>query len=305
MEETATAAAIELTDTGYLDLVSGGIGGMAGVLAGAPLDTVRIRQQQPGGWQASSAWSVLSQTMRKEGPLSIFRGMSYPFSTAALSNAVCFYSYGAASRNLDAATTEQATLPLASVFWAGCFAGAAQMVLNNPMELLKIRLQLQTATRGMPGYLGPLSMLRHVIATDGLVFGLYRGSTITAIRDVPSFGIYFVVFEGAREFLDPGSRSNGKNHPAAIWAAGGAAGALSWLAVYPFDVVKSRIQATSALSSPYSSWLDCFWQGLRREGSRMFVQGLGATLGRAFLVNGAIFSAFELCHSQIKGYYER
>jgi solute carrier family 25 carnitine/acylcarnitine transporter 20/29 len=37
------------------------------------------------------------------------------------------------------------------------------------------------------------------------------------------------------------------------------------------------------------------------EGARVFFRGLGATLCRAFLVNGAIFSAYELSHGLLKG----
>jgi hypothetical protein len=33
----------------------------------------------------------------------------------------------------------------------------------------------------------------------------------------------------------------------------------------------------------------------RQEGSSVFVRGLGATMGRGFVVNAAIFAAFEAC----------
>lgn len=34
----------------------------------------------------------------------------------------------------------------------------------------------------------------------------------------------------------------------------------------------------------------------RAEGPGVFFRGLGTTLGRAFVVNGAIFSAYEFSH---------
>ena len=37
-----------------------------------------------------------------------------------------------------------------------------------PVDLLKIRLQLQMAVRGAPGYVGPLSLLANVVRTEGL-----------------------------------------------------------------------------------------------------------------------------------------
>jgi hypothetical protein len=37
-----------------------------------------------------------------------------------------------------------------------------------PVDLLKIRLQLQTALPGSPGYVGPLSLLGRVLRREGL-----------------------------------------------------------------------------------------------------------------------------------------
>ena len=52
--------------------------------------------------------------------------------------------------------------------FAGCFSGLCQTVITIPTELLKIRLQLQTATPGMPGYVGPIRLLRQVLYREGL-----------------------------------------------------------------------------------------------------------------------------------------
>lgn len=66
-------------------------------------------------------------------------------------------------------------------------------------------------------------------------------------------GVYFWVYEACRELFEPGSRASGSNSLLALWAAGGVGGAVSWLSVYPADVVKSRLQAAGAAgqASPY------------------------------------------------------
>jgi solute carrier family 25 carnitine/acylcarnitine transporter 20/29 len=102
-----------------------------------------------------------------------------------------------------------------------------------------------------------------------------------------------------RELLEPGSDGGGSHSPLALWGAGGLAGALSWLSMYPFDVVKTRCQAGAAAApgeAPYRGALDCARRSYASEGAAVFVRGLFTTLGRAFLVNGAIFSAYELAH---------
>jgi Mitochondrial carrier protein len=60
--------------------LAGGIAGAAGVLAGQPLDTVRIRMQQPEcPW--GSAGAALRATVAREGPAALFRGVTYPLAT--------------------------------------------------------------------------------------------------------------------------------------------------------------------------------------------------------------------------------
>lgn len=49
--------------------------------------------------------------------------------------------------------------------------GAIQTFISCPVELLKIRLQLQRAKPGTAGYIGPLGMLRQVVAHEGVAGG--------------------------------------------------------------------------------------------------------------------------------------
>lgn len=56
---------------------------MFGVAAGAPLDIIRVRQQQPGR-AASSALQVLRSIVALEGSRSLFKGMAYPLWTSAV-----------------------------------------------------------------------------------------------------------------------------------------------------------------------------------------------------------------------------
>lgn len=55
-----------------------------------------------------------------------------------------------------------------SICCAGTFAGLMQTAITTPTELLKIRLQLQTKLPGMPGYVGPLRLLRQVTRREGI-----------------------------------------------------------------------------------------------------------------------------------------
>lgn len=108
--------------------------------------------------------------------------------------------------------------------------------------------------------------------------------------------VYFGTYEYMRELLHPGCRTNGEESLSTMLVSGGLAGSLSWLCCYPLDVVKSRLQAQCAGGAPpqYKGIIDCIRTSASQEGNGVFWRGLGPSLARAFLVNGAIFSAYEL-----------
>jgi len=71
--------------------------------------------------------------------------------------------------------------------------------------------------------------------------------------------------------------------------AGGTAGAMSWASIYPVDVVKTRMQATSQFSSVRT----CITTMLQKEGVAAFFQGLTPCLVRSFPVNATVFFVYE------------
>ncbi|KAK9810339.1 hypothetical protein WJX72_009024 [[Myrmecia] bisecta] len=221
-------------------------------------------------------------------------GAAYPVTTIAVQSAVVFQTYGLSCRYLANRSGTPADQPvsLSKVYLAGMVAGTVQTAIITPVDLLKIRMQVQHAVPGSSNYVGSLKQLRNVLAMEG-VTGLYRGLGVTLIRDIPSHGVYFGIYEWTREYLEPGSRMRGSENPWALFAAGGLAGVLSWFSVYPLDVIKSRLQADPRSESPYRGWIHCAKESYREEGGVVFWRGLTATLSRAFIVNAALFAVYE------------
>ena len=80
--------------------------------------------------------------------------------------------------------------------------------------------------------------------------------------------------------------------------AGAAAGVLGWIATFPFDVLKTRLQAgTNTRADAADVGLGTSWRTARRmydeSGGRVFWRGLVPTLVRAIPVNMAVFGTFE------------
>ncbi|XP_013142574.1 PREDICTED: mitochondrial basic amino acids transporter-like [Papilio polytes] len=250
-----------------LDFVAGCIGGSVGIIAGHPLDTLKVHIQSGRG----SAWEC-TKTLLKGGTLSTaYRGVWAPLGGIAAVNAIVFGAYGNTRRalpNPDSLTTHAA---------AGASAGLMQSVICAPVELVKTRQQLATAGEGMPK--GAWAGARYILQTGGFK-ALFRGLSITAVRDSPAFAIYFTSYE---------VMTRGNQSALRVFTAGGVAGALSWVLLYPIDVVKSRIQG-DAIGRYVGAW-DCFLKSIQSEGWRCMGRGLGAVTLRAFVSNGACFSA--------------
>ncbi|WOL02164.1 mitochondrial arginine transporter BAC2-like [Canna indica] len=299
-----------LASTWGKEFVAGGIGGMAGIVSGYPLDTLRIRMQQPPTLALStagaaaiarrptSAIGLLRSILASEGPSALYRGMGAPLASVTFQNAMVFQVYAILSRAFDSNSTNEPP-SYQSVALSGIGTGALQSLLLSPVELVKIKLQLQMV--GNKSHqscrLGPIEMAKEIIRKEGIP-GLYRGLLITVLRDAPAHGVYFWSYEYAREQLHPGCRKGGQESLGTMLLAGGLAGVASWIFCYPLDVVKSRLQAQSKPqahqpSPKYLGIVDCFRKSVQEEGVSVLFRGLGTAVTRAFVVNGAIFVAYE------------
>uniref|UniRef100_A0A8C4R7T7 Mitochondrial basic amino acids transporter n=1 Tax=Eptatretus burgeri TaxID=7764 RepID=A0A8C4R7T7_EPTBU len=181
-------------------------------------------------------------------------------------------------------------------FLAGSTAGAIQCIVCCPIELVKTRMQLQgTGEKGRSRtrtYRNSLDCLRKIYRKEG-VRGINRGLVCTLIRETPAFGLYFLTYDGVTRAL--GCEPEDPHLIPKLLVAGGMSGIASWLSTYPFDVVKSRLQADGFGSQArYRGIADCFAQSYREEGFRVFKRGLVSTLLRAFPVNAATFATVTL-----------
>ena len=76
---------------------------------------------------------------------------------------------------------------------------------------------------------------------------------------------------------------------------------ISWASTFPFDVVKSRMQADgNGGTFLYKGAIDCFVQNYKASGLRGLYSGLGPTLLRAFPTNAVIFYVYTLVSDLFK-----
>mmetsp|Transcript_3086 Transcript_3086/g.4342 ORF Transcript_3086/g.4342 Transcript_3086/m.4342 type:complete len:337 (+) Transcript_3086:284-1294(+) len=301
--------------TAFQDLVAGGFAGSISVVVGHPFDTYKV-------WLQTSSSSP--NTSKFGGMMSIFRGITAPLSTAAVVNAIIFSSYGESSRLWDdlffssgmtptnVEETKQDHTSWQKSFICGSIAGAVQSLVVCPTEHVKCRLQVQTGTPNLNVYKGSFDAIDKIVEKYG-IRGLYRGYCCTAWREIPAFGLYFASYDFVKEktfslFCDHSELiSENKNTslkhdiPLTISAlAGGISGAFTWAVIYPFDVIKTRIQ-TAPLDASIEQRRITYLanQILKENGCRGLFRGLGVTLLRAFPVNGIIFPVYEFTLQQL------
>lgn len=86
---------------------------------------------------------------------------------------------------------------------------------------------------------------------------------------------------------------------AASALAGGISGAWTWAIIYPFDVIKSRIQTGPLEKHLRKSMWTVAYDLVNEHGWRYMFRGLGVTLARAFPVNAIIFPVYEFVLIQL------
>mmetsp|Transcript_34386 Transcript_34386/g.70379 ORF Transcript_34386/g.70379 Transcript_34386/m.70379 type:complete len:383 (-) Transcript_34386:103-1251(-) len=211
---------------------------------------------------------------------------------------------------LNASSTRQNYL---KVFTCGALAGTVQAFVICPVEHIKCRLQIQATSGAKQLYKGPIDACVSIIKNHGIFRGLYRGMGVTLWRETPAFGMYFAVYDTIKGRVESLLEEKDDDHPipshAHAWAAsalaGGISGASTWGIIYPFDVIKSRMQ-TSPLERHLQKGMWTVGSDIiRNHGVKHMFRGLGVTLVRAFPVNAIIFPVYEFVLMQIGNWRSR
>ena len=222
--------------------------------------------------------------------MGLFKGMASPLLGLAAINTIVFGVQGNIMRQYDRPTTM-------TFLMSGAAAGSVQSIVSAPMELAKIRMQMEGIGGKQVGqkarYSGSVDAIKKIYRREGLR-GCYRGYTLTLLRDTPGFAVYFAMYDFlCRRFAK--MSSNGEIGIGALLLAGGLSGMSSWIMSFAPDVMKTRIQVDGTNGvNKYNGIMDVCRKSYRDEGAKVFTRGLGATLLRAFPVNAATFTVVTL-----------
>ncbi|KAI2473825.1 mitochondrial carrier [Annulohypoxylon bovei var. microspora] len=179
---------------------------------------------------------------------------------------------------------------------AGGSAGACQVVFTNPLEIVKIRLQVQgevaKATEGAAQKRSAMWIVKNL----GLA-GLYKGASACLLRDVPFSAIYFPTYSHLKKDLFGESKTK-KLGVLQLLTAGAIAGMPAAYLTTPCDVIKTRLQVEARKGDTnYTGLRHAATTIMKEEGFRAFFKGGPARILRSSPQFGFTLAAYEVLQS--------
>ncbi|KAJ1952527.1 mitochondrial FAD carrier protein flx1 [Linderina pennispora] len=166
---------------------------------------------------------------------------------------------------------------------AGVGGAVASTVALHPLDLVKIRLQVDAASQNDAIVGRAIRATRHVLRHDG-VSGLYRGLVPNLAGNCASWGLYFAWYTWIKDQMAGTSSAVAASGTSTLsagqhLAAGAMAGALTQCMANPLWVVKTRMCTTSrADPCAYRGLIHGLTQIATKEGVRGLYKGLAPGL---------------------------
>lgn len=266
----------------------GSIAGATGATAVYPIDLVKTRMQNQrtgsyiGELMYRNSFDCFKKVLRHEGFSGLYRGLVPQLVGVAPEKAIKLTMNDLVRDKM----TSDGKIPLWGEVLAGAAGGGSQVMFTNPLEIVKIRLQVAGEITG-----GQRVSAFGVIKELGF-FGLYKGSRACFLRDVPFSAIYFPAYAHLKPaFAD----ENGYNSPLSLLTAGAIAGMPAASLVTPADVIKTRLQVKArAGQTTYNGLMDAAKKIYIEEGFSAFWKGAVARMCRSSPQFGVTLVTYEL-----------
>uniref|UniRef100_H2ZH14 EF-hand domain-containing protein n=1 Tax=Ciona savignyi TaxID=51511 RepID=H2ZH14_CIOSA len=268
-----------------LGMVAGGIGATAVY----PIDLVKTRLQNQrstgsyvGELMYRNSLDCFFKVLRHEGFQGLYRGLIPQLVGVGPEKAIKLTM----NDYVRDQVRRDGKVPLWGQLLAGGCAGGSQVLFTNPLEIVKIRLQVSGEIAGAP----KVSAFK-VVKELGLT-GLYKGIRACLLRDIPFSAIYFPAYSNIKEAL---ASEDGHVSPWKVLLAGTLAGAPAASLTTPADVVKTRLQVkTRTGQTGYKGLIDCFKKVYAEEGFAAFWKGAPARVFRSSPQFGITLLTYEL-----------
>eukprot|EP00977_Amphora_coffeiformis_P012790 scaffold3234_cov166-Amphora_coffeaeformis.AAC.5 len=280
------------------------ITGALGTVVLYPVDLIKTRLMNQrleinGTRMYKGFFDCFRRTFAKEGFFSLYRGLTPQLLGLGPEKLIKLQVNDLLRKALGSKDKETGkpviSLPLETM--AGAISGACQLLVTNPMELTKIRMQMHGETSRILAERGwaTTQPRTFVEVVKDLGFpGIYRAAQPCLLRDIFFGALYFPTYAWCKEQLASKNEIPGYTTPFDLLTAGTLAGVPAALFTTPFDVIKTRLQT---LPRPgeivYRDMLDCAKMMYKQEGLTGFFVGSGARVFRIAPQFGLTLLSYE------------
>lgn len=291
-------------------------GGTAGAITRAiaqPLDVIKIRfqlQLEPisNGSKYSSILQATSSILKEEGLVALWSGhipAQYLSISYGIIQFAVFEKLITISRNTDLKTFSNYKHSIN--FVSGAVAATTATILSFPFDTVRTRLIAERKTE--KAYTGFTNAFITMVRKEGTL-SLFKGLLPTIGQIAPHAGIQFLIYKlfthDVFNKVQYFNRQKDASKPVELTMlanliAGSIAGFVSKAAVYPFDVLKKRLQIqgfqqyrTSFGRQIYcTGMLNCVHLTIKEEGFLALYKGFGPSILKAVLVSALHFAIYD------------
>ncbi|KAI3773532.1 hypothetical protein L1987_48062 [Smallanthus sonchifolius] len=176
---------------------------------------------------------------------------------------------------------------------AGGVAGAASRTATAPLDRLKVSLQVQTTRAAI----GPAVKN---IWREGGILSFFRGNGLNVVKVAPESAIKFYTYEILKNIIGGGDKDDIGTLGRLL--AGGIAGAVAQTAIYPMDLVKTRLQTYVCEGGKVPSLGKLSKDIWVHEGPRAFYKGIVPSLLGIIPYAGIDLAVYETLKEMSKTY---
>lgn len=200
--------------------------------------------------------------------------------------------------------SESKTTIFQSAF-AGAFAGSFTRAVAQPLDVLKIRFQLQVEpVKSGSKYSSVLQAAKTIVKEEGITT-LWSGHIPAQLLSI-SFGILqFSTFERLTQVCQQVDHTF--YHAQKHWinfSSGAIAAAVATVVSYPFDTVRTRLIAEQKTHKAYKGFTDAFTSMVKHEGPEALYKGITPTIAQIAPNAGIQFAVYKLFTETILNRFE-
>lgn len=273
----------------------GSIAGAFGAFMVYPIDLVKTRMQNqrssaPGHRLYENSIDCFRKIIRNEGFRGLYAGVLPQLIGVAPEKAIKLTVNDLVRTRFTDDKT--GAIKFSAEMLAGGTAGFCQVIFTNPLEIVKIRLQVQGELAKRSDAV-PRRSAMWIIRNLGIV-GLYKGAPACLMRDGPFSAIYFPTYAHLKKDFF-GESPQKKLGVLQLLTAGAIAGMPAAYLTTPFDVIKTRLQVEARKGeATYNGVADAARKIFKDEGFKAFWKGGPARIVRSSPQFGFTLAAYEV-----------